>query len=131
MNDATSSQRRLLIVDDDRSLSTILAWGFEDLGYLVSTAHDCRSAAIAAHRAAFDFALLDYRLPDGTGHELAAQLGRTQPRLQIVLMSADRGAAVAEINEPPRAAAFVEKPIRLNRLDAFFNAAGGPLPSPA
>jgi DNA-binding NtrC family response regulator len=111
---------RLLIVDDDQPLRLILAWGFEDLGYRVWTAAGYRQAVAAASHVAFDFILLDYRLPDGDGHTLSAYLARQQPQARIVLMSADRAAAVAEIDSDPVAEAFVEKPVRLGRLHHFF-----------
>lgn len=127
MSGGGHTDRKLLIVDDDRSLRTILGWGFEDMGYRVWTAADCREAMTTAARVAFDCALLDYRLPDGNGHRLSSELQRRQPGLMVVLMSADRGAAVAEINDEPAAAAFVEKPVLPTRLDAFFNRHDGVL----
>lgn len=78
-------------------------------------------ARAAVRRLTFDFVLLDYWLPDGNGHALSAELARRQPDARIVLMSADRGAAVAEIRGEPVASAFVEKPIQLGRLHSFFN----------
>ncbi len=116
-----SDARRLLIVDDDQPLRLILAWGFEDLGYQVWTAGSYRQATDMARQVRFDFVLLDYWLPDGDGHALSAELAKQQPRARIVLMSADRSAAVSEIHSEPVAAAFVEKPIRLGRLHDFFN----------
>ena len=85
--------QKLLIVDDDHSLRQILCWAFEDLGYRVWGATDCREAASRAAAMSFDFALLDYRLPDGDGHALSRTLARILPKLHSVLMSAERGAA--------------------------------------
>ena len=117
---ASGHTKRLLIVDDDQPLRLILAWGFEDLGYQVWTAGNCRQAMAAARRVEFDCVLLDYWLPDGNGHALSTALAARQPHARIVLMSADRGAAVAEIRSDPVASAFVEKPIRLGSLHSFF-----------
>ncbi|MDJ0741614.1 MAG: response regulator [Gammaproteobacteria bacterium] len=118
-----TEQRKLLIVDDDASLRQILAWGFEDLGYAVWTAASCRQAAAIARRVAFDCALLDFWLPDGTGHALSLELAERLPQARIVLMSGNRSAAVADIDEPPAAAAFVDKPVQLGRLNRFFDGA--------
>jgi len=117
---ASGHAKRLLIVDDDQPLRLILAWGFEDLGYQVWTAGNCRQAMAAARRVEFDCVLVDYWLPDGNGHALSAELARRQPDARIVLMSADRGAAVAEIRGDPTPSAFIEKPIQLGRLHGFF-----------
>lgn len=113
--------KRLLIVDDDRPHCMILAWGFEDLGYQVWTARDCRGATATARQVEFDCMLIDYWLPDGNGHALSAELARRRPQSRIVLMSADRGAAVAEIGGDPVAPAFIEKPVRLDSLHSYFN----------
>jgi CheY-like chemotaxis protein len=115
--------RTLLIVDDDRALCAILGWGFEDLGYAVWTAADCAEALACATAMRFDFALVDYRLPDGNGHALCHTLTRRQRDLQLVLMSADRATAAAEIGEPGLAAALIEKPVPLRGLHRYFCAA--------
>lgn len=116
-----AEQRKLLIVDDDMSLRQILAWGFEDMGYAVWTAANCHQAAVIAGRVAFDCVLLDFWLPDGTGHALSLELADRLPQARIVLMSGNRSAAVATIDESPVAAAFVDKPVRLGRLGRFFD----------
>ena len=93
------NQRRtptLLIVDDDPALRRLLSWTFEELGYWVWSAHDCREAIASASAMAFDFALLDYHLPDGTGEYLAYALSRQIPTLQIVIISADVDAVSAD-----------------------------------
>ena len=74
-----------------------------------------------ARQVEFDCMLIDYWLPDGNGHALSAALARRRPRSRIVLMSADRAAAVAEIGSEPVASAFVEKPVRLGGLHSYFN----------
>lgn len=114
--------RSILIVDDDLSLSKMLSWAFEDLGYLVWSAADCREAEACARAMTFDFALLDYHLPDGNGHQLSQALHRLLPKLKIVLMSVDRHGATAEISDEPVAEAFIEKPVPLARLHRFFQA---------
>ena len=111
---------RLLIVDDDRSLRQILAWGLEDKGYAVSTAGSREEALAMARLIDFDFALLDYRLPDGDGHQLSVELVQKSPELRVVLMSTDRASAITAIRDRPAAMAIVEKPVRLALLDRLF-----------
>ena len=123
MNVTAGTPCTLLIVDDDRALRQILCWGFEDLGYAVWTAADCAEALACAAAMRFDFALIDYRLPDGDGYTLCRRLAGRLPRLRVVLMSADRGAATAEIDGPPLASAFIEKPVPLRGLHHYFRAA--------
>jgi two-component system, response regulator RegA len=121
---AADIPRRLLIVDDDASLRQILAWCFEDRGYRVWTAGDCVEALELARDAAPAYALLDYHLPDGNGHHLSRRLLERLPRLVSVLMSADPSAALADIHEPLFARSFVQKPIRLARIETLFDDPG-------
>lgn len=111
---------RLLIVDDDRALGSMLGWAFEDLGYAISVAEDCDSALTRAKSGRWDFALIDYGLPDGDGHALARLLTRLQPELRIVMMSSDRAAAVAACNSDPTVSRILQKPLAPDSLDRWF-----------
>ena len=113
----------LLIVDDNQAFGRLLAWEFEDLGYAVCTAADCRQAVEAAETTTFDFALLDFHLPDGDGRFLSRRLRQILPRLQMVTMSADRAGATAGGTDP-QTMAFVGKPVPLERIRRLFGARG-------
>jgi ActR/RegA family two-component response regulator len=117
---AADIPRRLLIVDDDASLRQMLTWCFEDRGYRVWTAASSGEALALAPEVEPAYALLDYHLPDGTGHRLSKALWQSIPRLVSVLMSGDRSAALADLDEPLLARAFVQKPIRLAQIDSLF-----------
>lgn len=63
--------RRILVVEDnedcrDTLRNVLLRWGFE-----VECAASARAAKSLLANRCFDFAVLDYSLPDGTGDELA------------------------------------------------------------
>ena len=124
MSGGEEAARRLLIVDDDTSLRQMLAWCFEDRGYRVWTAGGSREALAVAGEVQPAYALLDYHLPDGDGHRLDRLLRQCLPRLVSVLMSGDRSAALADLDEPCLARAFVQKPIRPAQVDSLFADAG-------
>ena len=111
----------LLIVDDDEALAQLLAWDFEDIGYAVCRAADCHQAAALARTTAFEFALVDYHLPDGDGRSLSRRLKRLLPGLLIVVMSADRARATAGGTDISVTAAFVEKPVPTARIHHMFS----------
>jgi ActR/RegA family two-component response regulator len=109
----------LLIVDDDEALSQLLAWDFEDLEYRVWRARDCGQALAAARVIAFDFALIDFHLPDGDGRTLSHWLQRILPQVQMVMMSGDRpGASSGGPNG--HETAFIEKPVPPARIHRMF-----------
>jgi len=87
MNEGVTVRHRILVVDDDRLVLAMLAEGLRDAGYQVSTA----DTAVEAMRQALiqrpDLVLLDMRLPDRPGTEVAAFL-REHTDVPILFLSA-------------------------------------------
>jgi signal transduction histidine kinase len=80
------SKARILLVDDNPALVDNLREILEDGGYEVlasGTAADARRIAASG----FDVALVDLRLPDGRGHDLAAELKALQPEAEVILLT--------------------------------------------
>ena len=119
MTSGRQSTDRLLIVDDNEALSQLLAWEFESLGYLVWRAAGCEQAIAAARAQSFDYALIDFHLPDGDGRMLSRWVWRISPWMRMVMMSADRVAATGGGPHPLRMA-FVEKPVPPARIHRLF-----------
>ncbi len=74
MRGKTSSGHRILVVDDDRLVLAMLAEGLRDAGYQVSTADTAADAMRQALVQRPELVLLDMRLPDRPGTEVAAFL---------------------------------------------------------
>ena len=77
----------LLIVEDDpewRDVFSRLLDEADDIAvrHLAATAHDARRAI---RRQAFDGALIDLGLPDGSGHDLVAEMAAAQPDADIAV----------------------------------------------
>ena len=87
MTDATTEQKRILLVDDDQKVVTSLADGLRQSGYDVETAHSGDAALELARTTEFDLALLDMRMPGMSGLELAKALSETV-QLPFLFMSA-------------------------------------------
>lgn len=70
-----SSAARILLVDDDRTLSAAIRFNLEEAGYAVFTAHDPQSALLlAAQTAPIDLVVTDLTLPDMSGADLVREL---------------------------------------------------------
>jgi len=114
----------LLVVEDDAPLRQMLSWELADLGYAIGTAGGCAEARRLAAQQRFDFALIDVRLPDGDGRDLAAELVDSIPPLDVILMS---GAHIAR--EPPptrrRVLAFLAKPVDVGDIHRLLQTAAG------
>jgi len=77
---------RILVVDDNEDLRDNLAEVLGAEGYRVIQAADCASAAAAAAEG-FEVALVDVRLPDGDGTDLAARLVAAHPDAEVVMLT--------------------------------------------
>ena len=84
------SSKQVLIVEDERPISEMIAFGLKRAGFEVREAEDCRSAraALADHRP--DLVLVDWMLPDMSGLELTRALKRDREtrELPIILLTA-------------------------------------------
>jgi two-component system, OmpR family, response regulator CpxR len=86
---------RLLIVDDDHGLVSLLKRFLEGEGFHVDAAYDQASGLNAALTNGHELIILDVMLPGGTGFELLKTL-RTQSAVPVLLLTA-RGEAVDRI----------------------------------
>ncbi len=85
MSDAPPA--RVLVVDDDESVSITMHAVLEQEGYAVATARSAAEARAALEQAAFDAALLDLRLEDADGIEVLNEVGRRQPECSCVMLT--------------------------------------------
>lgn len=85
---------RILVVDDNPELLTLLSSVFEEAGYAVSTALRGRTALDLARREKPDLAVVDVLLPDLMGFDVAEGLKRL--RIPFIFMSGvNKGGKVA------------------------------------
>lgn len=79
---------KILIVDDDNAILTVLKMRLESLDYEVDVASSFNQALEVARGQSFDLALLDYKLGDGNGIDLMAELKTMIPELQAIILTA-------------------------------------------
>lgn len=79
---------RMLVVDDEKTLSDLLAMALRYEGWEVQTANDGMSALRAAREFGPDAVVLDVMLPDMTGLEVLARLRDTQPNVPVLFLTA-------------------------------------------
>lgn len=106
-----------LIVEDDDALSQDLCELLTDGGWSVRSAPSCAEARLLASQTPPVLLVVDWRLPDGDGIELAGELIHAyEPDSTLVfsgyLREADRSAALARVG----GATLLEKPADLKRL---------------
>jgi two-component system response regulator RegA len=80
----TDNQASLLLVDDDEVLSSVLSQALVRKGFKVTIAHDYRSAVAAAGANPPGFAVVDLKLPGGSGLSLVKRLVNLRARVVVL-----------------------------------------------
>jgi ATP-dependent Clp protease ATP-binding subunit ClpA len=81
------SHPTVLLVDDNRDLLQFLERLMAESGWELMAAESASEARKMVAKRKPNAALLDYMLPDGNGVELAQQLNRIVPNMQIIMMT--------------------------------------------
>lgn len=79
---------KILIIDDEVQIRTLLARMMELEGYEVCQAGDCRAALRQLEVQNPDVALCDVFLPDGNGVDLVVAIKKTAPNVEVILLTA-------------------------------------------
>ena len=79
---------KILVVDDEVQIRTLLSRMLELEGYEVGQAGDCRTALKQLEFQSPDVALCDVFLPDGNGVDLVSSIKKTAPNVEIILLTA-------------------------------------------
>lgn len=107
---------RILIVEDDLKLGSLLEEGLREEGFEIDLVRNGEEAVARALATAYDLLLLDYMLPGKDGRQVAAELraeGRRVPILMLTARDADedlRLALEAGVND------LMGKPFRFAEL---------------
>jgi CheY-like chemotaxis protein len=109
--DETQTRMKVLLVDDDRSLTRSLAAILRSAGYIITTAHNGAEAIEASKNTAFEAVILDIKLPDIDGIELLKIIKAVDPIIGTLMLSgaATLEDAVETLNQG--ADAFILKPV--------------------
>lgn len=79
---------RVLVVEDARSLATVLAKGLRDQGMAVDVAHDGRQAADKLDLNTYDVVVLDRDLPGIHGDTLCQMIAARDERIMVLMLTA-------------------------------------------
>jgi two-component system, cell cycle sensor histidine kinase and response regulator CckA len=109
-------ERTILVVDDDEGMTDNLKDILEDEGYIFHSASNCADALSLAENQRPRVALLDLKLPDGSGLNLMAGLKKINPDCVCIMVTAyaDLDSAVSAIEKG--AFQYLQKPVRTIEL---------------
>jgi DNA-binding NtrC family response regulator len=104
------SVTKVLVVDDDLAICRILHMMLSSERYQVEMSQSVANALEAIERKPFDLYVMDYKLPDGSGLDIAERIRSKWGAAPIILISGYDRSAVAWRAEKLRISDFLEKP---------------------
>lgn len=117
-----AEQHRILVVEDDPTISELVAYGLRREGYAVEREDDGRRAVEKALTGDIDLVLLDVMLPGMDGVEAARIIKRTRPALPLVMLTALSGREAMLAGFEAGVDDYVTKPFDMDELLARVRA---------
>jgi len=114
------SENKILVVDDDRSVSTVVRMTLEDQ-YDVSTVDSAVEAFehMAANKV--DLVLLDIKMPWMSGLEALEKIRKRYPEMTVVMMTAYPTEDNVRRSMKSGAKGFIAKPFELDELRDYVD----------
>ena len=126
----SSSDRLLLILDDDKPFRERLGKAMERRGFDVTTVETTTEAIVAIKETAPTFAVFDLRLEDGSGLDVVPLLREMRPDSRIVILTGYGNIATAVAAVKAGAVDYLAKPADADQVEAALLAQGKKLPPP-
>lgn len=116
--------KNVLIVDDDPATSAGMADVLEEWEYSVSIADAVESAWDSVLKSVPDLAIVDLRLPDGSGLDLLKRIKDTYPDVSVVILTGHASVDSAVNALKVGAEDYITKPVDLPRLEVILKSVG-------
>jgi two-component system, cell cycle sensor histidine kinase and response regulator CckA len=120
-NNDNKSAARLLVVDDDPDIVQILQIGLQRNRFLVDAFTNPEQAlqSFKSNASGYSLVILDIRMPELSGIQLARKVKEANPNVKIILMTAFeiRGNEFSKVFPSTAVDGFVQKPIGLSDLN--------------
>ena len=107
---------RILIVDDDETVTDALEFVLLNNGYRVDVAANGREAIRKSEKAVYNVALIDIQLPDMDGTELLTRLKDTIPKIRKIILTGHPSLQNAMESVNKDADAYLMKPVDMDKL---------------
>lgn len=119
--------KKLLIVEDDTNTLNGLIELFRGEGYWVFGERRLADARRTAREYHVDIVLADYRLPDGDGLQLCAELKKLQPGIACYLATAWLSSEICAVALQNGIKRVFHKPVAIDELLSEMEVEGGEL----
>ncbi len=108
-----AEKNRILVVDDEDALRTVLSAELEGEGYRVASAGDGAEAINILRGQTFDLILLDIKMPNVDGFEVLKFVKESQPATKVIMLTGFADLKNAIESKKLGAEDFVSKPYDL------------------
>jgi two-component system, response regulator RegA len=124
-NETDTRSRSILLVDDDATFLHVMARAFRRRGFTVTTSASVGAAMefISAQRP--DYAVVDLRMPDGSGLALVQRLAQCSPPVHAVVLTGYSSIATAVEAIKLGARHYLTKPAEVDEILAALERDGG------
>lgn len=85
--DVRTASCKVLLVDDEPAILSVLHWAVQDLGCFVRSAHGGQAALDRLSKETYDILITDLIMPDLDGFFLVKMGRKLDPRLKIIVMT--------------------------------------------
>ena len=111
-----SNSKRILLIDDDETITESLSIALQDECFIVDTAKNGKEAISKSFENFYNVAVVDWRLPDIEGTELLGKLKETTPKMVKIMLTGfpSMENAIDAVNNC--ADAFLLKPVSFVKL---------------
>ena len=107
------AKNRIMVVDDEEALRTVLSSELEGEGYQVASAADGQEAINILQKQEFDLILLDIKMPNVDGFEVLKFVKDRHPKTKVVMLTGFADLKNAIESKKLGAEDFVSKPYDL------------------
>ena len=116
---------RLMVVDDDPVFGGVLARALAKRGFDVALASGVQEARHRMADAAPDYAVVDLKMPDGSGLVVLEELKRRNPRVRVVVLTGFASVATAVEAIKLGAVHYLPKPADADEVVSAFGKEAG------
>jgi DNA-binding response OmpR family regulator len=113
---------KMLIIEDDENILSMLKRGFEEENYIIDTASDGEDGDYLALTNSYDLILLDWMLPNKSGIEILKNIRNNNIKTPIIMLTAKDQIDDKVLGLTEGADDYVGKPFSFKELLARVNA---------
>lgn len=114
---STRPGKRVLLIDDERDILTVMKAGLQRAGFTVETSHDPRKVLDEYVPGRYDLVITDMRMPGLSGLDLYRKIRSIDPGTKVIFLSAfDKMSSELSAARSLDDAVIIPKPIGMKDL---------------